>query len=465
VLDNMASNQPNKFQKFDYIPFMAMTVNENALKHLISSPQITSIGENALERAILDDSRGIVDADPEAYDLGYEGTGYAIAILDTGVEKTHGFHSGKVVSEACYSNNNGAGGQTSVCPGGVGSSTATGSGVPCLITGCFHGTHVAGIAAGNKDVSGASVSSGIAWGAKIISIQVFTSFSDSNCDPDPQPCVLAFVTDQVRALERVKFLHDNNIITETIVSVNMSLGGGSFSSACDTGSNAVRKAAMDNLKSLNIATVVSSGNSGSSTGIASPACISTAVSVGATNDSDAVASFSQSANILDLLAPGVSIVSSELSNTYGSRQGTSMSAPHVAGAWAIIREKSPESSVDQVLSALVNNGVTIGGFPRIDLDAALNDSSLIYCGSAASTYNIIQGTTGDDRKGGTSLADLFFGNTGNDHFQGHGGDDCLYGEDGNDFLSGGLGDDEISGGLWTFFSNYCPCTCNMWCGH
>ena len=64
---------------------MAMTVNENALKHLISSPQITSIGENALERAILDDSRGIVDADPEAYDLGYEGTGYAIAILDTGV--------------------------------------------------------------------------------------------------------------------------------------------------------------------------------------------------------------------------------------------------------------------------------------------------------------------------------------------------------------------------------------------
>jgi len=143
---------------------MAMTVNQNQLDRLASSPQVNSIVEDVLERAHLDDSRGIIDVDPEAYDAGYEGTGTAIAILDTGVDKNHEFLTGKVVSEACYSN--GGGGAVSVCPGGVTSSTATGSGVPCndsfsLTNGCNHGTHVAGIAAGNKDIAGAGVTSGV----------------------------------------------------------------------------------------------------------------------------------------------------------------------------------------------------------------------------------------------------------------------------------------------------------------
>ena len=303
------------------------------------------------------------------------------------------------------------------------------------------------------------MSAGIAWGAKIIAIQVFTSINDAGfCGggPSNNPCVATFPSDQILGLERVKFLHDNNIITETIVSVNMSLGGGAYSSvsACEAdGMNPARKAAIDNLKSLNIATVAASGNSGSSTTMIAPACISTAVSVGSTTKGDIISSFSDTPSFLDLLAPGQSITSSILSNAYGPKDGTSMAAPHVAGAWAIIREKSPESSVDQVLAALKNNGVSVLDprnsltFPRIDLDDALNDSSLIYCGSAASTYNVIQGTTGHDIMAGTSNADLFFGNTGNDHFQGYGGDDCIYGEDGNDFLSGGLGNDENSGGV------------------
>ena len=72
--------------------------------------------------------------------------GQTIAVLDTGVDKRHPFLSGKIVSEACYSTTNVGSQVSSVCPGGVQESTAPGSGVPCdlSISGCYHGTHVAG---------------------------------------------------------------------------------------------------------------------------------------------------------------------------------------------------------------------------------------------------------------------------------------------------------------------------------
>jgi subtilisin family serine protease len=66
-----------------------------------------------------------------------------VAVLDTGVDKTHPFLSGKVVEEACYS----AGGN---CPNGATSEVGSGAGVQCTYAAaaCRHGTHVAGIAAG-----------------------------------------------------------------------------------------------------------------------------------------------------------------------------------------------------------------------------------------------------------------------------------------------------------------------------
>ena len=160
---------------------------------------------------------------------------------------------------------------------------------------------------------------------------------------------------------------------------NLSLGGPSFSAPCD---DETAKTIIDIFRSpqINVATVVASGNAGYTRSISSPACISSAVSVGSTTKQDAISGFSNSADFLDLLAPGSAIESAVLGDGYGLKSGTSMAAPHVAGAWAVLKQADPTASVDDVLKALKATGVWLQDTrpgavnriaPRIQLDAAL----------------------------------------------------------------------------------------------
>ena len=94
-----------------------------------------------------------------------------------------------------------------------------------------------------------------------------------------------------------------------------SVSGGRYASLCDYDEPAL-KAAIDNLQSLGIPTIVASGNDGYKDALGAPACISSTISVGSTDDGsygtlrDAVSSFSNSADFLDFLAPGQLIESS-----------------------------------------------------------------------------------------------------------------------------------------------------------
>ena len=92
-----------------------------------------------------------------------------------------------------------------------------------------------------------------------------------------------------------------------VASANMSLGGGLFPGTCDGSS---QKPAIDNLRGAGVLTAISAGNSGSTSQIGSPACISTAVAVGSTTKADVISSFSNMSSVVDLLAPGSSIRSS-----------------------------------------------------------------------------------------------------------------------------------------------------------
>jgi len=183
---------------------------------------------------------------------------------------------------------------------------------------------------------------------------------------------MSYNTDQISGLQRVYDLRN----TYHIASVNMSLGGGKYTGYCDA-SNISLKAAIDSLRAVGIATAIASGNNGYTDGISSPGCISTAVSVGATTKSDVVASYSNSASILCLLAPGSAITSSVPGGSFASWYGTSMATPHVAGAWAVLKSAKPRASVVEILNALTITGVPITDSrnsivkPRIQVDKAV----------------------------------------------------------------------------------------------
>ena len=93
--------------------------------------------------------------------------------------------------------------------------------------------------------------------------------------------------------------------------------------------------------------------------MAAPGCISTAITVGATNNSDAVADFSNSSAQVDLYAPGVSVYSAIPGGGYGYKSGTSMATPQVVGSIAMMKAANTGLTVAQEESFLGNSGPLI----------------------------------------------------------------------------------------------------------
>jgi subtilisin family serine protease len=353
-------------REYDAIPFLALEVGPDALQALAAMPDVVErLEEDRLDRPMLTESVPLVQAD-QAWAQGFDGSGVVVAILDTGVDATHPSLAGKIIGEACFSSNSMADSATSLCPGGGTTSTDPGSGISCETAGCDHGTHVAGIVAG----AGPSFP-GVARGAGILAIQVFSRIDDAVACEGMPPCVLAFVSDQLAALNHVYALRG----AFNLAAANLSLGGGTFSRPCD---DDVRKLAIDRLRDAGIATVVAAGNDGAPDALETPACISSAVSVGSTTKADVVWPDSNSASFLTLLAPGARIVSSVPGGGFAVKSGTSMATAHVSGAFAILKQAAPGATVTDILATLRasglpitdrRNGVTV---PRIRIAAALD---------------------------------------------------------------------------------------------
>ena len=371
VLSLLQKGASKTVRKYQYLPYLAMELDEAELQIALWDPDITGVYADRLYAPALDVSVPLIGADV-AWDQGFSGVGQVVAVLDTGVDASHDMLAGKVVHEACYSTSGIF--SESLCPGGLDSRIGPGAAVPC-VDGCEHGTHVAAIAAGHDATAGLY---GVARDAQVMAIQVFSRVTDTELCGGTGDCLLTYTSDLIAALEHV---YEQRVNYPTIAAVNMSLGGGSYAYACDN-DEPVLTAALEQLRDVQIATVAASGNESYTSSISSPACISSVISVGATTDADAVAGFSNSAQILDLLAPGVQIESAVPDatlprNATAVLSGTSMATPHVAGALAVLRSKSQTSFVNELVDALQVSGVPVldprNGIetPRIRVDLAL----------------------------------------------------------------------------------------------
>jgi subtilisin family serine protease len=346
------------------LPLVVAEVTPEQLDALAATGQVDAVMEDRLAFPSLRETIPIVQA-REAWTLGSRGAGVAVAILDTGVDAAHPLLTPRVVAEACFSSNSAAAGARSLCASGATSQTGTGAGKPCTgAPGCDHGTHVAGIAAARS-----AQRNGVAPDADIIAVQVFSLFTNrpggpQPCGPGATTCIASFTSDQIRGLDFVR----RQAAGRKVAAANMSLGGGRFTAACDTD---ITKGVIDQLRAVGVSTVIASGNDGFSNAVSAPGCISTAVTVGATQDNDRLAAFSNRGPQVDMLAPGVNVVSAVPGGATASFSGTSMATPHVAGAITLVKALRPAATIDQIERVLAQTGRPVGGKPRMRIRDAV----------------------------------------------------------------------------------------------
>ena len=284
---------------------------------------------------------------PEAWDITTGNPNVIVAVIDSGILADHPDFQGKLVQGYdMISNATNAGDGDGVDsnpedPGDRGLGDGSSS---------FHGTHVAGtVAAATNNNAGVA---GVAWQSRIMPMRVLGLEGGTSFD-----LIQAIL--YAAGLENAS----GQVPTQRADVINMSLGGGGFSSSEASAITAARDAG--------VIIVAAAGNSGSANQ-EYPASYDGVVSVAAVNQSNVRTSYSNFGQSIDVTAPGgdldedadgngtpdgvLSTIGNdrESSTTYGYRyyQGTSMSSPHVAGVAALMKSVAPNmtpAEFDRVL--------------------------------------------------------------------------------------------------------------------
>jgi subtilisin family serine protease len=379
-LRNVELDEHAYFRHFPLLVFQADTETVDALS---SMDLVRNIRLDRSVEPSLADSVPLVHA-PTTWRMGNgsRGASSVVAVLDTGFDLNHPFYGDRVVDQACFSDDD----RNTLCPNGE-TEQLDGNAArqtDAAVAGFAHGTHVAGIAAGFGRTPDGVDLAGVAPRASLALVTVFHRVeSVERCAPKASPCVRSWDSDVLLGLE-----HSLDLRVEEglpLRAVNLSLGGGHY-----TGQNDCRnddpgyEDAVHLLNCAGVAVVAASGNGAAANdgtfldGVAMPACVPGVVAVGNSDKWDTVAFDSQAGPLLDLLAPGEEITSSVPDDAFGVKSGTSMAAPHVAGAIALLADTFPAANHTAIVAALRSTGVSIGdarsgavfNYPRIDVEAA-----------------------------------------------------------------------------------------------
>ncbi|MBA3364495.1 MAG: S8 family serine peptidase [Actinobacteria bacterium] len=333
----------------------AIAVPAQALPRLRAIPGVARVYPSVRYHSLLDRSPEIIGA-PALWGPTFStaGNGMKIAVVDDGVDQRHPFFSAQgFTTPAGFPK-----GQAAFTTAKVIAARAfpprsprwTNASRPFDPEESQHATHVAGIAAGDRLASAAGRSnvSGVAPNAYIGNYKVLTIPTDANVGLDGNaPEIVAGIEAAVR---------------DGMDVLNLSLGEPEVEPQRDIVVQAINAAA-----DAGVIPAIAAGNDFSEFGrgsVGSPGSAAKAITSAAVTKARRIADFSSSGPTPislqmkpDVSAPGVSILSSiPPPELWANFSGTSMAAPHVAGAAAILRQRHPTWTVAQVKSALVLTG-------------------------------------------------------------------------------------------------------------
>ncbi len=277
-----------------------------------------------------------------------------VAVLDTGIRGTHEDLDGVLVGGADFVSGSGDG----------------------LVPDHFHGSHVAGVVAA-ATANGFGIE-GSGAGLRVMPIRVLNSSGSGS---------------STNVADGIIWAADNGADV-----INLSLGS--------TQNSGVVEIAIDHAVAQGVIVIAASGNSGAAGNpVMYPAALDDVISVGAIDADDTRASFSGYGSWLDIVAPGVSILSLHNSgdDAYAYANGTSMASPFVAAAAGLLKAVDPDLTHHEVRTLLVDSAEDLGVTGRDDLFGAglvdparaidlLNDdggSTIVDSGDTVAGYSIV----------------------------------------------------------------------------
>lgn len=302
------------FKYKNAIKGFAATIPAKALNGLRNNPNVASIEYDKTvfsDQALTTQSNATWGLDrvnqrslplDATYSYASTGAGVTAYVIDTGILASHQEFTGRVGS-----------GYTAIADGN-GTTDCNG-----------HGTHVSGTVGGTTY--------GVAKGVTLVPVRVLDCTGSGSSSG-----VIAGIDWMVGVAPAGSV-------------ANMSLGGG-FSSTLNS--------AVANAVSKGITMVVAAGNSSADACSSSPSSEPSAITVGATTSTDAMASYSNYGTCVDLFAPGSSITSSWYTSTSATAvlSGTSMATPHVTGIAALVAAANPGFTPAQVTSSITQNATS-----------------------------------------------------------------------------------------------------------
>ncbi|MBD3355010.1 S8 family serine peptidase [Candidatus Woesearchaeota archaeon] len=322
--------------------YVAAEISINELGSLTESDSVEAVYIDHEYEALLDESVPAMNTST-AWNLGYDGTGINIAVLDTGIDSNNSAFEERIISSEVF------------------------TGEDSAVDGNGHGTHCAGIAAGNGRYVG------VAPAANLMNAKVLSDDGSGSSST---------------IIAGIEWAVENGA---DVISLSLGAPIGYM----DEPLNNALQYAIDN----GVVVVVASGNYGPCAGYdyigtASPGNYEDVITVGATDDHRDYECFSSGEDLgnyikPDVSAPGSRVVSYTIDGLISSKSGTSMSTPHVAGAAALLLQKNSSLDHYEIKSMLEENAVDLGdsgkdveygsGFVDVGLlfsDVSINDTAI-----------------------------------------------------------------------------------------